>query len=309
MMSSLSRMSLLEARHLQAFLVAAEERHFGRAAARLGITQPTLSKLIAKLEEVAGEALLVRRPAVRLTEAGQALFGHAQRSIEELQQGLSSVAKVSRGITGLLAVGFPSWLHGSFVPTFVRHFRTRYPEIDLRLRGLNSATQLTELARGALQVGFVREQEVGPELKLEPLYEENWVLAVAENHPLAPRVSVTPGELDGVDLIGFPRVIAPSAHDSVFGMLHRAGARPAIVQEVDNWPAAVALAAAGVGSTIVPSSLCSSWTPGMRYVPIDDPANHVTVFICTKAAPDAPTKAFVQALKLFGADAAQSKLK
>ncbi len=307
MTSSLSRMSLIEARHLQAFVVVAEEGHFGRAADRLGIPQPTLSKLIAKLEEIAGEALLVRRPAVRLTEAGQALFGHAQRSIEELQQGLSSVAKVTRGIAGLLAVGFPSWLHASFVPAFLRHFRTRYPDIDLRLRGLNSATQLAELTRGALQVAFVREREVAPELKLEPLYEESWVLAVAENHPLAARFSITPGELDGLELIGFPRAIAPSAHDSLFGMLHRAGARPAIVQEIDNWPAAVALAAAGVGSTIVPSSLCSSWTPGMRYVPIDDAANHVIVFICTKAAPDAPTRAFVEALKLFGADAAQSK--
>lgn len=298
---------MLEARHLQAFVATAQEGHFGRAAARLRISQPTLSKLIARLEEIAGEPLLVRRPAVRLTEAGQAFFGYAERAIEELQDGFSAVAKVSRGIVGLLAVGFPSWIHASFVPAAVREFRARYPEIDLRLRGLNSSTQLAELARGALQVAFVREREVSSELKLESLYDEQWVLAVAETHPLAARESITPAELDGWDLIGFPRSIAPSAHDSLFGMLHRAGARPAIVQETDNWPAAVALAAAGVGLTVVPSSLCSSWPLGMRYVPLDDPANHISVFVCTKVAPDAPTKAFVQALKLFRADAAQPK--
>lgn len=302
-------MSLLEARHLQAFVVTAQEGHFGRAAARLQIPQPTLSKLIARLEEVAGEALLVRRPVVRLTEAGQALFSHAERSIEELQQGLSAVTKVSRGIAGLLAIGFPTWILASFVPAAVREFRARYPEIDLRLRGLNSSTQLAELERGALQVAFVREQEVCPELKLEPLYDERWVVAVPENHTFAVRASITAAELDGWDLIGFPRSIAPSAHDSIFGMIRRAGARPAVVQETDNWPAAVALAAAGVGLTIVPSSLCSLWPGGLRYVPLDDPANHITVFVCTKAAPDAPTKAFVDALKVFRAEVAQPEAK
>ncbi len=301
------RMSQLEARHLQAFVVTAQERHFGRAAARLQIPQPTLSKLIARLEEVAGEALLVRRPVVRLTEAGQALFGHAERSIEELQEGLSAVEKISRGIAGLLAIGFPTWILASFVPAAVREFRERYPEIDLRLRGLNSSTQLTELSRGALQVAFVREQAVDPELRLEPLYDERWVLAVPENHPFAGCASITAAELDGWDLIGFPRSIAPSAHDSIFGMIGRAGARPAIVQETDNWPAAVALAAAGVGLTIIPSSLCSLRPGGLRYVPLDDAANHITVFLCTKVAPDSPTRAFVDILKVFRENAAQSK--
>src|SRR5215216_1274671 len=131
----------IELRHLRYFLALAEELHFSRAADRLGIAQPPLSQQIQRLEEMLGVKLFVRRPKVRLTEAGEALLIVARRALAQAEQGFEDVRRAGRGEGGTLVVGFATSTLLGPLPGIIRVYRRRYPNVRLSLRELSTAEQ------------------------------------------------------------------------------------------------------------------------------------------------------------------------
>jgi DNA-binding transcriptional LysR family regulator len=282
----------VELRHLRYFAAVAEELHFGRAAQRLGIAQPPLSQQIKSLEEQVGYPLFERKPQVRLTPAGEALLEVARRTLAQVEEGINSTRRAGRGEAGKLTVGFAASILTTALPEILRTYRERYPGVELRLRELSSAAQTTALADGRLDVGFVREAvEPGADLICEPILREEFVAVLPPQHALARRRQLPLGALADEPFVHFPRVVAPALYDQIADICQRAGFRPRVVQEAQEWLTILGLVEAGLGVSLVPASFCRLQWGGVQYKPLGPPREFTDVFVCWRAVPAASTVA------------------
>lgn len=244
----------VDLRRLRYFVAVAEELHFGRAAERLGMAQPPLSQQIQRLEAEFGFPLLVRRPRVALTPAGEAFIRTARRTLGYFEEDVAYVRRVARGDAGLLRLGFAASTLLTVLPAVIRAFRQEYPDVEVRLLTLSTAEQLEALARGRCDVGVLREPPEHPALAYEALAREPFVAVLPPGHPLgcSPRVRVA--ALAGERFVHFPRHVAPSLHEQVVSICRAAGFAPNIAQVATEWFTIVGLVEAGMGVTIVPAS-------------------------------------------------------
>lgn len=279
----------IELRHLRYFAAVAEELHFGRAAQRLGIAQPPLSQQIKSLEELVGYPLFERKPRVGLTPAGEALLEVARRTLEQLDEGLDITRRAGRGEAGKLTVGFAASILTTALPEILRTYRERYPSVELRLRELSSAAQATALTDGSIDVGFVRESVgQGADLICEPVLREEFVAVLPPAHPLATRRQLPLNTLAEEPFVHFPRAVAPALYDQIADVCRRAGFRPRVVQEAQEWLTILGLVEAGIGVSLVPASFCRLQWGGVQYKQLGPPREFTDVFLCWRAAPVLP---------------------
>jgi DNA-binding transcriptional LysR family regulator len=284
-------MSAMELRHLRYFLAVAEELHFGRAAARLHVSQPPLSQQIRHLEAELGVALLARtHRRVRLTEAGRAFAGEARVLLERLGHAAQAAQRIARGETGSLAVGFIASATFGVLPRIYRRFRERHPEVALVLSELSTADQVEALRAGTLHVGMARPPLPAEGLVAEPLGEEPLVAALPTRHPLAARATVPLRALGPEPFVLFPRQPRPGWIDVVLDACRSAGFRPAVVQETLELSTAVALVGAGVGVSLVPASASALRLRGVVYRPLQPPVP-TTRLLAVRRAEGAPPAA------------------
>lgn len=282
----------IELRHLRYFAAVAEELHFGRAAERLGIAQPPLSQQIKSLEELVGYPLFERRPQVRLTPAGEALLEVALRTLAQVEEGLDSTRRAGRGEAGKITVGFAASILTTALPEILRTYRERFPGVELRLRELSSAAQAAALSDGGIDVGFVREAvEYGEGLICEPILREEFVAVLPPAHVLAGRAELPLGELAGEPFVHFPRAVAPALYDQIGDACRRAGFRPRVVQEAQEWLTILGLVEAGLGVSLVPDSFRRLRWGGVQYRPLAPPREFTDVFVCRREAAPAPAVA------------------
>jgi DNA-binding transcriptional LysR family regulator len=280
----------VELRHLRYFAAVAEELHFGRAAQRLGIAQPPLSQQIKSLETLIGYPLFERKPQVRLTPAGETLLEVTRRTLAQVEEGLDFTRRAGRGEAGKLTVGFAASILTTALPEILRTYREQYPGVELRLRELSSAAQTTALADGIIDVGFVREAvEHGADLICEPILREEFVAVLPPAHPLATRRQLPLNALAEEPFVHFPRIVAPALFDQIADACQRAGFRPRVVQEAQEWLTILGLVEAGLGVSLVPASFCRLQWGGVQYKPLSPPREFTDVFICWRAAPVMPT--------------------
>lgn len=272
----------IELRHLRYFVALAEELHFTRAAVRLGIAQPPLSQQIHSLEEMLGVKLLVRRPKVGLTEAGEALLTVARRILAQADQGFEDVRRAGRGEGGTLVVGFATSTLPGPLPAIVRAYRRRYPEVRLSLRELSTAEQQKALENGSIEVGFLREPVTGETLRCETILSEPFVVALPPRHPLAERAEIELTEVAGEPFVHFPREVAPTLYDLVMRLCRDAGFTPLVSQEASEWLTIVGLVEAGLGVSIVPSSFRRLTWGGVQYRPLREVGTTTSVALCYK---------------------------
>src|SRR2546426_5569509 len=167
----------MELRHLRYFVAVAEELHFGRAAKRLGISQPPLSQQIRALEDQLGVELLRRtRRNVRMTSAGEVFLQAARRILRGVEDSVEVTRRAARGEVGTLNVGYAPGVEIEILPRVLRAFARRYPAVDLRLSPLHSREQLEALRQKAIDVGFVRLPLAGEDLRIEQIHREPLVL-------------------------------------------------------------------------------------------------------------------------------------
>ena len=241
----------MELRHLRYFLAVGEEQHYGRAARRLRVAQPALSRQIQDLEEELGFKLFERLPrGVKLSAAGQLFLGEARRILREVNEAAARAARVARGQSGTLRVGFTesaSWR--GVVPESFRRFREMQPDAELQLQPSPSLVQLDALRSGRLDAGFVFNMpKTDPELDARSVAIERIELAVPTSHPVAKLKQVRLRELAGAPFVWFPRREAPALYDRLMRECFRGGLKsPRIVQEGQDEATILSLVATGLG--------------------------------------------------------------
>ena len=261
----------MELRHIRYFLAVAEERHFTRAAAKLGIGQPPLSQQIKDLETEIGARLFHRvAHGAELTAAGEAFLERVQGMPALAEQGKQAALRASRGEIGSLRVGFTaSSAFNAVVPTAIRAFRRAYSDVDLVLEEANTTRLVAGLEEESLDAAFLRPGDAGIEaFQLRLLCEEPMVVALPASHPVAARRNVGLSELKDEPFLVFPRANGPSLYDAMIGACRQAGFEPIIGQVAPQLASVVNLVAAELGVAIVPASMSRVQIAGVTYRPI-----------------------------------------
>jgi DNA-binding transcriptional LysR family regulator len=264
----------MDLRHLRYFIRVAEELHFGRAAAALGISQPPLSQQIRALEEELGIDLFDRTSRrVRLTEAGDLFLIEARRTLVQAARAVAVVQRVRHGETGELAIGFNiSAPFVSVVSRTLSDFRAAYPAIHLTIGELNRAQQLAGLADNRYDLGFVRGNGAPPlpqGLAATLLLEEGLLIAMRDDHPLA--ALDRPLTLDDIadeSFVLYRRDVGAGFNEQLERLVRGTGRELHIAQEVSGLSSQLGLVAAGFGLTVLVRSLAALQIDRIVYRPI-----------------------------------------
>ena len=246
----------MELRQIRSFLSVAETLHFGRTAELIHLSQPALSLQIRALEAEVGVRLLERnRRKTTLTPAGRAFRDAAIAGVAQLDRAIRNARLAADGKLGLLRIGFISTAGSELLPDTIRAFRELNPEVEFSLRNILTAEQIQMLEAGALDIGFLRLPIGGhTQLEVATIHREPFLLVVPASHPLGARKKVRLSEVAGQDFVMYDRKHAPGFHDQVFGMLRNAGIVPNVCQTAGEMPTLIALVAAGIGISILPTS-------------------------------------------------------
>ncbi|WP_028996792.1 LysR family transcriptional regulator [Azohydromonas australica] len=262
----------MELRHLRYFVAVADEQSFTRAAERLHISQPPLSRQIQDLEEELGTPLFERgsRP-LKLTEAGRFFYGHATRLLEQAAQAARATRRVAR-MERRLVIGFVgSTMYGA-MPRLVRLFRAERPQTELSLVEMSTLDQIEALKAGRIDVGFGRIRRDDPTVKREVLREERLVAAIPLEHALAiPEQPIILAALANEDILVYPKSPRPSYADQVLALFRDQGLEPGTVHEVQEIQTALGLVAAGMGICVVPTGVSRLRPDEVVYRPLSDP--------------------------------------
>ena len=262
---------MLEHRSLRQFLVLAEELHFGRAAAKLHMTQPPLTQAIQRLEQELGAALFVRsQRSVVLSAAGLALLPVVQRLLSQLDELPQLARAAASGLSGRLRLAFVSSIAYGPLPGWLRSFHARHPDVAVELREATWDVQLAAFAAAEVDLGFVLHAPGCEPTDLAHclVLREPLVVALSHDHPLALMSQVPVARLLGEPLLIFPRHIAPSIHDAVVGLYRAKGYTPHVAQEAIQMQTLVNLVAAGLGVAWVPASMMQLQRAGVVYRPL-----------------------------------------
>lgn len=262
----------MELRHLRYFVAVAEERNFTRAAQRLNIAQPPLSRQIQQLEETLGVQLLERnsRP-LKLTETGKFFYSHAAQLLAQTAD-LESMTRRVGNIERSLSVGFVgSTLYG-MLPKIIRRFRDQNATVELSLHEMSTMDQIRALKDGRIDVGFGRIRLEDANIRRVILREERMIVALPDGHPLSVAKPVLGlSDLVQETLIIFPKAPRPSYADQVLAAFHDRALKPRRIYEVRELQIALGLVAAGEGISIVPSSVNGLKRDDVSYKELDDP--------------------------------------
>ena len=282
----------MELRHLRYFAAVAEELHFGRAAARLGMAQPPLSQQIRQLERELGVELLSRtRRRVELTEAGRVFLEEARAILQRVAQATTAARRAARGETGALAIGVVATATYGLMPRAFRLFRARHPDVALTIGVMSTGAQVAALRAGQLQLGIARPPFGDETLVAEPLHEEPVIAALPSGHPLSARRALPLRALAHEPFVLFPRDRRPGWYDFVLGLCRGAGFEPAVGQDAPELATAMALVAAGIGVTLVPAAVQDLRRSGVDYRPLAAPAPRTQLIALRRAGEPLPVVA------------------
>ncbi|WP_086995873.1 LysR family transcriptional regulator [Rhizobium sullae] len=284
---------------MQSFVAVAEELHFGRAAARLHISQPPLTKQIQQLEQFMGVRLLERtKRKVELTPAGRVFLDEARAVLHQTEQAVELARKADRGETGHLAVGFIDAAIYSVVPSVVRRFTEHYPEVELSLTDLRIPNQVRAVVERQLDIGFIHPPVVHKALKVESILVEPLIVALPETHRLASEAEVPLADLASEALIQFPRSINPSLYDEIIGLCRSSGFSPRIVREATPKQTIIGLVSVGLGVSLLPACLQNLRRSGVVYRPIQGRSLSIdTSIIYRREQPSPVLKAFLEIVR------------
>jgi DNA-binding transcriptional LysR family regulator len=286
----------MELRHLRYFVAVAEELHFHRAAERLHISQPPLSQQIRALEAELGVALFERnRRRVELTPAGTNFLADARAILEATERAADGARRVAAGEVGSLSIGFVgSATFSPLLPAILRDFRSRFPDVGLSLRELQTAEQLAALAAGRIDVGVVRgplaATELDPGLELVVIQREQLVVALPEGHPLAGSPRLRAADLRGETFVILRRHESPGLFASLNKVMGAAGGVPEDVLEVAEMQTILALVASGFGVSLVPAAVGDSVRVGVAFRPLADPSPTTELALAWRSATSSPVR-------------------
>ncbi|WP_322068555.1 LysR family transcriptional regulator [Paraburkholderia bannensis] len=302
-------------RQLRYFVAVAEEQHFGRAAARLSMTQPPLSQAIRALEETLGVELFARtRRSVELTAVGADLLPEVRRLLAAAEALRPHAQSLARGEAGVLALAFVSTADYGLLPALLREFGARYPRVRLQLTEATSDVQVEELVAGRIDAGLViapvpprhAAQLAYLSVAREPLViAMPTALAQRTGSPTADGWCETPVSLRDIadaPLVVFPRHLAPGFFDTIMDCYGAAGLAPRVGQEAIQMQTIVSLVSAGMGVALVPQSLRHLRRTGVVYRPLAEAVPTIETGLVWRAAEVSPVlAAFIDIVRTHAA--------
>jgi DNA-binding transcriptional LysR family regulator len=262
----------MELRHLRYFAALAEELHFGRAAEKSFVAQPTLSQQIQTFEEELGVRLFERtKRSVELTQAGEALLPYARRILKDAKRAEKAAHAAREGEAGYLRIGFEGSVMRSGLSRVIKTFQEEVPDVELELEELGSRAQADALRKESLDVGFVLLPIDERDLLALEIDTAQTIAVLPETHRLAGQEHVAIGELESEPHIMWARDIAPGVYDNYLRECHNAGFAPEVVQEIRHMESLLGLVAAGIGISTAHSARAESGYPGVTYALITEP--------------------------------------
>ena len=274
----------MDSRQLRYFVAVARERNFTRAAEKLHIAQPPLSRQIQQLEEEFGVTLIDRgsRP-LALTDAGRLLLEQAVQVIDRMDEIKAMLGRIREAKKLRFSIGFvPSTLYG-YLPEVIRRYRKARPGVELTLLELTTVEQIGALKEGRIDVGFGRIAFDDPLIERALLRNEKLCAALPLGHALASRIGpIRLEELAGDPFVIYPRTPRPSYADQVLALLRERGITPPALHEVREVQTALGLVAADVGVCLVPSSVQRLRRDNVVYRPLDEAAAVSPIIMSTR---------------------------
>ncbi|CAN5175307.1 LysR substrate-binding domain-containing protein [soil metagenome] len=290
---------MIDLRQLRHFLAVADVLHFGRAADKLGMTQPPLSQSIMALERKLGIMLFERsKRSVTLTPLGRQWRDYVAPAVASVSA-LSDIAERLRtGVAGRLVLAFVSTADYSVLPGLVRTYSTSFPDIDLELIEMTSDLQIEALLDGRVNAGILisARSALPSALDYRPLVVEPLMAVVPESWIASGRLRLVDGMIQSNDwmtepLVIFPKRVSPDFHNLVFDFYRSKGFQPFVQQEAIQMQTIISLVAAGMGMALVPASLRHLARTDVRYLSIADGAPNLETGLAWRKTDDSPTLA------------------
>jgi DNA-binding transcriptional LysR family regulator len=250
---------------LETFVAVAEELHFRRAAERLHLAQPAVSRQIRRLEDELGVQLFVRdQRKVILTEAGRIFLREARTILAQVELAQQQARRAQRGELGGLSVGYSEFfIVNRLFPGVVHLYRERFPEVALQMHELLPAQHVEALLEDVIDVGVVWMPVAAEGLRVETLFEEPLMVALPADHPLSSNAQVALEDLAAEPFVLFPRWESPGYYDLIIGACQEAGLVPRVVLEANTMKGMASMVAEGIGVSFLPHDAYDK--PGVVY--------------------------------------------
>jgi len=289
----------MELRQLRYFVAVAEDGNISRAAKRIFLTQPALSRQIKSLEDEIGQCLLKREAhSIRLTPVGEALLREARELIQHAEQVLERVRAAGRGVR--LRVGYAPSLAAGLLAAAVENFTQAHPNARVELFDLSTEEMLEGLENDKLDVALSVGQQRGTRgLKWTPIRRAPWQLVVNRNHPLARRSQVTPAEVAREPLLVFCQRDYPEYWEIITGWLRQHKLRPQIAGEYDGLESLMAAVESGLGVALLTSRTAHRVPERVRLKKLSAAPEPVCIAVGHRddRADDKPLVVFVEELR------------
>jgi DNA-binding transcriptional LysR family regulator len=259
----------MELRHLRYFIAAAEEENISRAALKLHVSQPGISRQIRDLEDEIGVELFQRTAkSLKLTEAGRVFLKESRVVLQRADDAIKNARAVSAG-TGELHVGYAPSLTARFLPQTLRAFQTAMPKVRVKLHDCSSEEMLTGLRAGRLHLALtvLANPRISREFNFTELTRDSLLLAVPPKHPLAKSRGVTLQQAVNEPLVSYSRKDYPEAYKMVVDLFAGVKPKPRIVEEHDSVSSLIAAIESGAGVAVVPNSLKCTAGWRLKFVP------------------------------------------
>lgn len=261
----------MELRHLRYFVAAAEEENVSRAALKLHVSQPALSRQIRDLEDELRFPLFERTAkSVRLTDAGRIFFSEAREVLKRADDAVAKARAIVTGGRGELHVGYAPSPTARILPTTLRTFQARMPKMRVRLHDLSSEEMVSSLRDGEIEIAVMVRPTRGMlrGLRFEELARDPMRLAVPPKHTLARHRSVSLAQVAREPLVVFSRKDYPDYHELLDAIFASAKLKPRIAEEHDSGTSLIAAVESGAGVAIASESLGCSAGPRLKLIAI-----------------------------------------
>lgn len=273
---------------LRAFVAVAEEGSFTRAAERLRMTQPPLSRAVQNLERQVAVVLIDRsQRGARLTPAGTAMLERARHILILADGAVSQVRRTAEGTIGTLRIGYTAMTARAVLGPLVKRMTEVAPDVALELTELVTPAQIEALTSGHQDLGIVRDFPTSSTLRSRTVHQEQLLLAVRHDHPFANGEPPTLRDVAAEPLVGYTPMSARYFHDMVTSAFRRVGATPQIAQRATQVNSVLTLVEAGLGLALVPESAQSM--ADVRFIALDELRDHaVRAHVAWSTANDNP---------------------
>ena len=290
----------MELRHLRYFVAVAEELSFTKAAQKLRLAQPSLTRQVRNLEDEIGVRLLERaNNRVALTEEGRLFLFDAKKLLAMCAESVAAVQRMNRGESSQLNIGYIANIHYGLLPATLGAFRKLYPRVALNLFDMTSAEQFLALAGHKIDLGFIglRPALSGHDLLSEVVAHDTMLVALPTRHPLTKKAKLKLADLAAQFFIGMSAKTHPGAREWLLETCESAGFVGKILQEADVEPTAIRFVADGLGVAFMPEQITGLPHEGVVFRPLAPPLRRKSTIAWRADNPSKPLQDYIQIVK------------